>query len=352
MKARSVAALAAFGLAGLSSASSRADVARRFPPLVDQKTDEAIQRGLKYLASRQAADGSWRETGSSGYTGYPVAMTALSGMALAGSGSTPVEGAYAPNLSRATIYLLKSAQPNGLICRPGEEESRSMYGHGFSMLFLSQMMGMEGDNDRMAEIRRVLQNGVSLTGRAQSNLGGWIYTPDANSDEGSVTITQVQALRSCRDAGIAVPKKVIRNAMSYLEKSVQPDGGIAYRVGMVGSRPPISAAAVACWFNAGEYNNPMALKCLRYSKAAIGTGRGERNVLGHYFYAHLYLSQDLYLAGEDEWKPYYPAIRDQLLGIQNEDGSWEGDSVGRIYGTALALTILQLPYNYLPIYQR
>lgn len=329
-----------------------ADVTRRYPPMVDTKTDEAIQKGLKYLASRQAADGSWRETGSGGYSGYPVAMTALAGMALAGSGSTPVEGMYSPNLSRATIYLIKSAQPNGLICRPGEEESRSMYGHGFSMLFLSQMMGMEGDPDRMSEIRRVLQGGVDLTGRAQSNLGGWIYTPDANSDEGSVTITQVQALRSCRDAGIAVPKKVIRNAMSYLEKSIQPDGGIAYRVGMVGSRPPISAAAVACWFNAGEYTNPMALKCLKYSKVAIGTSRGERNVLGHFFYAHLYLSQVLYLAGEDEWKPYYPKIKEQLLSIQNEDGSWEGDSVGRVYGTALALTILQLPYNYLPIYQR
>ena len=158
--------LAAAGLVMMIGGPLRADVPRRLPPLVDQKTDEAIQKGLKYLASRQAADGSWRETGAGGYTGYPVAMTALAGMAMAGSGSTPVEGPFAPNLSRATIYLLKSAQPNGLICRPGEEESRSMYGHGFSMLFLSQMMGMEGDNDRMAEIRRVLQNGAKQSSAA------------------------------------------------------------------------------------------------------------------------------------------------------------------------------------------
>jgi hypothetical protein len=251
-----------------------------------------------------------------------------------------------------STYLLNSAQSNGLICRPGEEEARSMYGHGFSMLFLSQVMGMEGDADRLAEIRRVLRKAVELTGRAQSRLGGWIYTPDSGGDEGSVTITQVQALRSCRDAGIAVPRQVIDQAMGYLEKSLQPDGGIAYRVGMVGSRPPITAAAVACWFNAGQYDNPMAIRALEYCKKNIGVGGQQRGVWGHYMYAHLYYSQVLYLAGEDHWREYYPQMREHLLTLQNEDGSWEGDGVGRVYGTALALTILQLPYNHLPIYQR
>jgi len=339
---------------GLSDQTVRAagTAPRRLPPLVEPSTETAIEKGLKYLASRQYPDGSWREVQGGGYSGYPIAMTALASMALAGSGSTPVTGPYAPNLNKAVTYLLKSAQPNGLICRPGEEESRSMYGHGFSMLFLSQVLGMEGDPDRMDEIRTVLQRGVELTGKAQSNLGGWIYTPDSGGDEGSVTITQVQGLRSCRDAGIAVPKRVIQNAMGYLDKSIQPDGGIAYRVGMVGSRPPISAAAVACWFNAGEYNNPKALRCLQYSKRTIGTGPMQAGVLGHFFYAHLYLAQVLYLAGEKEWTPYYPIMRDQLVNMQSDDGSWTGDSVGRIYGTSLALTILQLPYNYLPIYQR
>lgn len=344
---------AAFVLAAAWPRASASDpAAGRLPPMINEETAKAIDRGLKYLVSRQAADGSWRESGAGGYTGYPIAMTALAGMAVAGSGSTPTAGPYSVQLSRAVTYLLNSAQPSGLICRPGEEESRSMYGHGFSMLFLSQMLGMEGDPDRMEAIRRVLQNAVTLTDKAQSQLGGWIYTPDSGGDEGSVTITQVQGLRACRDAGIAVPRRVIREAMGYLEKSIQPDGGIAYRVGMQGSRPPISAAAVACWFNAGEYDNPMALRALAYSKRTIGVGRGQANVWGHYFYAHLYLAQVLYLAGDKEWKPYFPALRDQVLAMQNEDGSWDGDSVGRIYGTSLALTILQLPYNYLPIYQR
>ncbi|MFQ5410755.1 MAG: hypothetical protein ACE5EC_00600, partial [Phycisphaerae bacterium] len=127
---------------------------------------------------------------------------------------------------------------------------------------------------------------------------------------------------------------------------------IAYRVGMSGSRPPITAAAVACWFNAGEYDNPMALKALRFCKNNIGFGQTRRGVWGHFFYAHLYLGQVMYLAGQKEWKQYYPKMRDHLLSIQNEDGSWDGDSVGKVYGTSIALIILQLPYNNLPIMQR
>jgi hypothetical protein len=34
------------------------------------------------------------------------------------------------------------------------------------------------------------------------------------------------------------------------------------------------------------------------------------------------------------------------------DGSWNGDGIGKAYGTAIALIILQLPYKYLPVYQR
>lgn len=329
-----------------------ASVPPRYPPLVTATTDAAIKKGLAYLAGRQASDGAWREQVHGAYGAYAVAMTSLCGMAMAGSGSTPTEGPYAPAINRAVTFLLRSAQPNGLICRGGDEESRSMYGHGFSMLFLSQMMGMEGDSERREEIRRVLQHGVELTGRAQSRLGGWIYTPDSGGDEGSVTVTQVQALRACRDAGIAVPRSIIRQAMAYLDKSIQPDGGIAYRVGMSGSRAPITAAAVACWFNAGQYDDPRATRALDYCRRNIGVGRESQSVWGHYFYAHLYYAQVLYLAGGDRWKEYYPAISARFVETQAEDGSWEGDSVGRVYGTALALTILQLPYNYLPIYQR
>ena len=40
-----------------------------------------------------------------------------------------------------------------------------------------------------------------------------------------------------------------------------------------------------------------------------------------------------------------------LLAEQLSEGSWQGDGVGDVYGTAIALIILQSPYNQLPIMQ-
>jgi len=149
-------------------------------------TKAAIDRGLAYLSRTQDRQGSWSNQGR--YGKYPVAMTALAGLAFLMDGNTTTQGRYAPHVDRATRYLLHSATPTGLIARP-EHEGRPMYGHGFSMLFLSQLYGMTEDPARAREIHDVLARAVQLTARAQSADGGWYYTPDSRNDEGSVTIT-------------------------------------------------------------------------------------------------------------------------------------------------------------------
>ena len=175
-------------------------------------------------------------------------------------------------------------------------------------------------------------------------------TATSGGDEGSVTITQVQALRSCRNAGIAVPKKVIDDAMSYLVQAQNSDGGIRYTASSRGkSRAPLTAAAVCCWYNAGDYTNPRADRALKYCKNAL---RPEARLAGHDFYAHLYYAQALYIGADSEWEEYFRKRRDFLLQLQQPDGHWNGDSVGDIYGTAVALIMLQLPFNQLPIMQR
>jgi len=320
------------------------------PSLVTPETRASIDRGLRFLGQTQSRDGSWRHSGDFGQ--YPVAMTALAGLALLAGGNTATEGPWAPQVARAADFLLASARPDGLISTP-EEETRSMHGHGFSMLFLAELLGVEGDLSRQERIRAVLRRAVQLTAGSQSELGGWMYTPDARSDEGSVTITQLQGLRACRNAGIAVPKAVIDAALGYLEKSALPDGGIAYRADRQGeSRPPITAAAVACWYNAGLYDHPLAVKALEYTRRRIGRGSTQEGTWGHYFYAHLYMSQIMWLSSRENWEWYFPAMRDRLLATQLADGSWIGDSVGKTYGTAIALLILQMPQGYLPILQR
>lgn len=317
------------------------------PKGVTPEISRSIQRGLQFLQRTQHSDGSWRSAGRFG--NYPTAMTALAGTALLCSGSTPTRGFYFANVQEATRYLVHAAQPDGVITAPSEE-GRSMYGHGFATMYLAEVYGMEEDERRQRQIHDVLTRAVELTARSQSRAGGWLYTPESNGDEGSVTVTQIQALRACRNAGILVPGKTIEKSIDYIRRSANPDGSIRYSVNSGGGgRAPITAAAVAVLYNAGRYDDPLAEKALQYAKRTLPVN-GSGN--GHHYYAQLYLAQALYQRGGEDWDRYYERMSDWLLAQQLADGSWNGDSVGTTYGTAIALIILQLPFAYLPIYQR
>ncbi len=340
--------IALIGVFTTASTHGQTSPAPPLPPHVTDEVRSAIDRGLEFLVRSQNRDGSWRSGGPGG--AYPTAMTALAGLALLAAGSTPVEGPYARHVSSALTYVLGNARRDGLIAA-SEELSNCMHGHGFAMLFLAECYGMEESPRRQAQIRDVLRRAIELTARSQSQAGGWLYTPDSGGDEGSVTVTQVQGLRAARNAGVATPKSVIDEAMGYLVKSTNPDGGITYRAGDGGpSRPPISAAAVVCWYNAGVYDGPRIRRALEYITRTLQPELAART--GHEYYAHLYMAQAMFLTGPEAWERYYPAVARRLLGAQAPDGSWDGDFVGTTYGTAVALIVLQLPYRHLPIMQR
>ncbi|MCA1685207.1 MAG: hypothetical protein LC745_04340, partial [Planctomycetia bacterium] len=197
-----------------------------------------------------------------------------------------------------------------------------------------------------------VRKAVALTSQGQSGAGGWTYIP-GGGDEGSVTVTQVQALRAAQNAGFLVPGSVIEEATGYLEKCRTPEGGIQYSLSAGGGpRLSISAAAVATLYNAGRFDGPIATDCLRYVWGQFRASEGWNKGGGHAFYAHLYASQGFYMAGDEYWDAYFPAARDQLVAMQAAEGSWNGDGIGQVYGTAIAVIILQLPYKYLPVFQR
>lgn len=353
-----VAVLPAMLLATLPGGSALATPGPTLPQFVTADSASAVDRGLNYLAKTQRADGSWLNSG--GYGSYPAVMTALAGLAFMAGGSTPESGPYARNVKKAMLYLMYIAEQDkdGLISGPGGE-GRSMYGHGFSMLFLAQCYGVETNPEYEQRLRKILDKAVELTARSQSRHGGWIYTPTSGGDEGSVTVTQLQALRACRNVGIKVPMSTIERAVKYLKDCQNPDGGINYSYDQrSGSRPPISAAAIACFYAAGVYDRQRGgaegqeaatvERLVNYCRTACAVNQSD----GHYFYMHMYMAQGMYQRGGADYEDYYPQIRDRLLQMQAADGSWMGDGVGTTYGTAIACIILQLPYGYLPIFQR
>jgi hypothetical protein len=74
----------------------------------------------------------------------------------------------------------------------------------------------------------------------------------------------------------------------------------------------------------------------------------------NYYYAHYYAVQAMWhaqLQSPEYWNTWYPLIRDELLGKRNKhDGSWPDPRVGPEFGTAMSCIILQIPFNYVPVF--
>ena len=322
------------------------------PP--DTRLKKTVSHGLDWLAGQQSRVGHW----SAGEGRYPAAMTSLAGMALLCEGSTSTQGKYAKNIRQAVNYLLEHRRKNGLIGDP-QKDDRYTYGHGYSMLFLSQVLGEEEDEDQRRELVDALTQAVRFCGEAQTTAGGWGYISakdGADFDEGSTTVTQVQALRGCRNAGIPVPKEIIDRAIGYIRKCTMDDGGVQYSSKGGGGRPAITAAAVACLFSAGEYDAEYVPKLLAYCKNANNSLDDVNNQgFGHWHYAHYYYSQVRYREGGSEWESYRDRIRAKIVAEAIDSGKhayWTQGYVGPVYTTAINLTILQLENGALPIYQR
>ncbi len=337
----------------LASTIGLTAAARFAPPLHaakrNPKWEAAIDRGLKWVAREQSSLGHWTANN------YPTAMTALAGTALICAGSTTTQGPYARHIRRAVDYITAKSRANGLIGDP-QTDNRYTYGHGFSMLFLSQILGEEEDAERREELIEILNKAVDFSGKAQTPSGGWGYVSakDGNNfDEGSTTITQVQGLRGCRNAGIPVPSKTIDNAKQYIYSCKNADGGISYSSRNRGSsRPAITAASLATLYNAGDYDSKHVPEMLKYAKATLYDPTSSRSgSFGHWHYTYLYYSQVVYRRGAAEWEPFRDKLYQRIVSEQSTNGSWTGN-IGAIYVTACNLIMLQLDRAYLPVYQR
>ena len=355
---------------------------------VPQDYRETVRKGLEWLARQQARDGHLEATGGQ----YPITMTALGGMAYLMEGSTLREGKYRDNIRRAVDFLMSRAQKggtnDGMIGNPNipGESGRYMYGHGFSMLFLATVYGDEEDNDRRRRLEDLLARAAKFSFNAQTvreinrggksvKFGGWGYVSakeGSNFDEGSVTITQVQALRAVRNAGIEVPPEAIQRAVVYLEECTNAEGGIIYQYGGGGGgdgRPALTAAAIACGISAGDYFKEPSIqfvkKWFQFCQKRLGTLGGNRT--GHDEYTHYYFAQAVYMLGDDGYKKLFPGAKeadtltwtkyrketfDNLVRTQGADGSWTGGHVGPVFITSVHVCIMQLDKACLPIYQR
>ena len=308
-------------------------------------TQQAIERGLAYLAHAQREDGSF---GSGSMYRQNAAITALAGISFLAGGHTPGRGKYGQQVNQAAAFLIANAEQSGYLHSPETHIHGPMYEHGFATLFLAELYGMSPRDD----LREALKKAISVIVNSQNRDGGWRYHPIRKDADVSVTVCQIMALRAARNAGLDVPKETVDRCIQYVKQCQNSDGGFKYQTTQ--GSPSVfarSAAGLVALYSAGIYEGREVDKALKFLTHFTPRGdvfRGEQ----HYFYGHYYAVQAMWQAGDEYWNRWFPAIRDELLARQSPDGSWIDLQVCPEYGAAMACIILQIPNNYLPIFQR
>ena len=297
-----------------------------------REAEPAIERGLRWLEKQQRSDGGWGES-------HLVACTALSLIAHMARGYTPGVEPYGKVIDKGVEYLLNESKssPSGYL-------GTSMYEHGLATLALSELWGQTNRDD---EIKTALKAAVDVILRSQSRSGGWRYNPRPTDADISVTVMQTVALASARQAGILVPDRTIDLAVRYVKACRDPaTGGFTYQ----GAGAPgfaRTAAGVFALMMCGEGKSEETQGGLDYLLAAPeGTFQGT----DYYWYAHYYAALAMHRASDEQFKKWYPQVRSAVLQKQAKDGHWDGEG-GAAYGTAMAIIILSVPYDFVPAYQ-
>jgi len=319
----------------------------RDPVRVDTPADAVIQGALKWLAQRQAPQGEWAS--SSMEKEHPVAITAYALMAFLAAGHLPGEGEYGRQVSLATQYLLDKVSAEGHI--GNKNSGQYMYSHGIACIALAEIYGQT----RASSMRPKLEKAIRVILAAQNKEGGWRYTPYARDADISVTVLQVVAIRSAKNAGLNIPQRTIDDAVKYVRSCYKADkGGFAYQPGQPAGYAR-TAAAIYSLQVCGFYDDPMVKKGVEYLLREF-----KEKGMEWWTYGNFYAAPALYMQGGEVWERYYDMVKRALLKrvVTRQDVSWwegrlEGDrEVGPIYVTAVNTMILAMPYHYIPLYQR
>lgn len=331
---------------------------------VPHEVRQIYDRGLRYLAANQSAQGDWQLGGQNG-----PGVTGLCLMTLLASGEDPNFGPYSTQV-RAALHNIILGQDSVSGCiGPG-----NMYHHGFAMLALAEAYGTVDDHNLWSgapppasstrvsvprgagagngrSVGQALELAVrcALASQKQNPFGGWRYSPNARDADTSVSGAVLVGLLAARNAGIEVPDQAIDRALAYFRQSTGPDGSVGYSGGRAGgpgdslARSSIAALVYAIARRKDLQEYKAAVDYLRNER-----GRGRNHNDEYTFY---YQAQALYQGDPDAWEKWNAGQIRRLRTSQQGDGSFTSQ-FGPAYGTSMSLLVLAVNYRFLPIYER
>lgn len=338
--------------------------------------EQCVDNALAWLASQQAADGSFPSRPAA-----QPAVTSLCVLAFLSRGHLPGAGPYGAQLNHAIDFVLSCQMPDGLLSYAEPEPVFNMrgssymgsYDHAIAGLMLGEVFG-HVSGQRSKDVKRALQKALQYSRALQTrpkeypnDHGGWRYIRiqphpnDADSDL-SVTGWQLMFLRSARNAEFKVPQECIDQAMDYIRRTWDEQEGIFHYEISAAQRDRYSrglmGSAILSLSLGGQHQTPQALAAgnwllvhpFRYFGEQVGTS-------DRFFYSTYYCSQAAAQLGGRYWNGIFPPIVHILLSIQYPDGSFPLENrndgmFGKTYSTAMAVLSLTPAYQILPVYQR
>jgi len=192
-------------------------------------------------------------------------------------------------------------------------------------------------------------------------LGGWDYGyRKADRNDLSVSGWQIQALKAANLTRLNLPgvEPALDKAMEMLERFKGPNGGYGYD--SPADHYSLSGAGILCrlfWKgDRGPLRKGMEWLIDTTEKTAPVKYKGEHANL----YAWYYHTQACLMFGGNAWEKWRKWFQDELVGVQNTDGSWpmtgakghgpegEDSKTGTVYRTTLCILMLEVFYRYMP----
>jgi prenyltransferase beta subunit len=358
-----------------SAAAPAKGLADALSPEKWREVENSVDRGLAWIASQQAPDGSFPTFPS----GQP-AISSLCVMAFLSRGHQPGFGPYGQQLNRAIDFVLSCQREDGLFSleSPGLVFERKMashtasYNHAIAGLMLGEVYG-HVSGERARRVKAAIAKAIEFTRALQvrpkaqaKDAGGWRYLPRVDPDNDSdlsITAWHLMFLRSARNAEFKVPQQYMDEGIAFVRRCWDPSTGmfnyLTTAYGGTGASRGTTGAGILSLSMAGQHNTPMALAAgdwlVAHPYGAFGESYGPYD---KFFYSIYYCSQAAAQLGGHYWEKFFPPVVNVFLKIQKADGSFppeplQGDAIfGSTYTTAVAVLALTPAYQLLPVYQR
>lgn len=344
---------------------------------IGPQTEQAIERGLQFLAKHQRPDGSWKlqDLDKDVLIHSDTAATGLCLLAFQGAGYTHKQYKYAAVNERALKFLIARQKPTGDLYIPQDPASNQnawLYSHGIAALALCEAYGMTQDPELKAPAQLAVK---FMIDSQESQRGGWRYRPGVGSDT-SVTGWFMMALKSAQLAGLDVPKSAFERMRKYVQASqastaephlfrynpFAPDTP-EQRHGLKPTHVMTSVGLLMRLYLGWQRDLPEMKAGTDYLLDHLpdpGTPQATKRDTYYWYYA----TQVLFHMGGDRWKKWNEKLRPLLLDSQVLEGeltgSWDpylpssdlwARYGGRLYVTTLNLLSLEVHYRHLPLYE-